>query len=353
MKGGSRGDPNALSEEHSDINDLPPIDKGGSPLTPLNKGGKEIEEENNQNLLLIPHRDLHRLPLHYFFPNYTCTYLPSAYFALELERRSSTNLSPSSPILLVANPTIESEPENKKWQSLAFADLEAAQIKSLFSQLTAMENHQADKNPLIQNLSQPHHIFHFTGHGYYNSNNPKESCLVLKDGAKFTLLDIIRLNLTPYELVTLAACETGVTGNQTITDEYVGLGSAFLYTGVSSVLTSLWPIQSEPTTILILEFYRQLLGGKNAPTALKSAQTWLQTASKEQLTNWLHNLDPLAGTSEGLLLTKLIETLDRKGENCPYAALYYWAGFTLLGSQEQSQDYPETLFSFSFSRTIN
>ncbi|MFP4099560.1 hypothetical protein [Coleofasciculus sp.] len=45
---------------------------------------EHLQNQPIENLILIPHRDLHRFPLHYFFPNYTCTYLPSAYSKLRL-----------------------------------------------------------------------------------------------------------------------------------------------------------------------------------------------------------------------------------------------------------------------------
>ena len=59
-----------------------------------------------QNLILVPHRDLHRLPLHALFPdNFTITYLPSAQIGLslaELSPRQHTN-SPSK-LLSVEHP---------------------------------------------------------------------------------------------------------------------------------------------------------------------------------------------------------------------------------------------------------
>lgn len=45
-------------------------------------------------------------------------------------------------------------------------------------------------------------------------------------------------------LVTLAACETAVTGTETIQADYVGLASAFLKAGASAVLSTLWTVES-------------------------------------------------------------------------------------------------------------
>ena len=57
------------------------------------------------------------------------------------------------------------------------------------------------------------------------------------------------IDLQHYRLITLASCETALTGNQTITAEYVGLVSAFLSHRIPHILSTLWTVQSRAKTL--------------------------------------------------------------------------------------------------------
>ncbi|MFN7568843.1 MAG: tetratricopeptide repeat protein, partial [Microcystis sp.] len=73
------------------------------------------------SLILIPHRDLHRFPLHTLFPEkYTATYLPSAQVGL----RTQSGDSSYSPLLSVEDPKTEQKP-------MDFAQLESAIISHI------------------------------------------------------------------------------------------------------------------------------------------------------------------------------------------------------------------------------
>ncbi|NES24536.1 MAG: CHAT domain-containing protein, partial [Symploca sp. SIO3E6] len=282
-----------------------------------------LENHQIEHLILIPHRDLHRLPLHYFFDNFPCTYLPSLQYHVSQSQQERAEEGKSQ-LLLVENP--KSTPEiNGKAEPLVgldFAEVEAALIRKLWVEETrrhgdaetggigvsdnmlmqepllppascplpsinTIENEAATKEQVEQSLRQPHQVFHFTGHGAYNSTNPAQSCLYLSGTDQLTLRDIINLDLSSYQLICLAACETAVTGNQTITDEYVGLVSAFLRSGATHVISTLWTVASAASALLIVEFYQQLQAGQPPAAALKAAQTWLKTATCEQLIEWL------------------------------------------------------------------
>ncbi len=292
-----------------------------------------LQNHSIQNLILIPHRDLHRFPLHSLFENYTCSYLPSAYLALQ----QTPTESQLSKLLIVENP--KSQPHlNGNDVSLPFAEVEAALIRQIYRQHTYIE----DENDQTQQitceavqaaLSQSHDIFHFTGHGAYNSLNPAKSCLFLSGTEKLTLLDIKDLDLSSYRLVCLAACETAVTGNQTITDEYVGLVSAFLKAGVTYVVSTLWTVESAATMLFMRQFYQNLQAKQLPPTALKNAQTWLKSATHEDLINSIQ--DAITQLSEQKALQLALEDeqlrISKLEENQPYSHPYYWAAFTISG----------------------
>ena len=234
-----------------------------------------LSHSNIRELWLLPHRDLHRFPLHGFFADYTCTYLP--YLSMEA---LSTTLSalPLTPLLLVENPkhqaTAGQGGSKKVLAELPFAEVEAAFLRQLFPppQSQTLGAQDATQDQLVTALAGDSRILHFSGHGVYDSHRPSQSCLFLSGAERLTLLDIAEQDLSSYALVTLAACETAMTGNETITDEYVGLVSACLSAGAGAVLSTLWRVESEASMVLMVEFYRHLKQGLSLAEALKRAQ---------------------------------------------------------------------------------
>ena len=184
---------------------------------------------------------------------------------------------------------------------------------------------------LTASLTQPHQVLHFTGHGAYNSLDPAQSCLFLEGSDRLTLGDIVPLDMSTYHLVCLAACETAVTGDQTITTEYVGLVSAFLKAQVGCVVSTLWRVESAASAILVVQFYRELQQGQSPPLALKAAQTFLRTAIRTDLIQWLDWAIPKLPRSLSLILESERELITMMTTEQPYSHPYYWAAFTLSG----------------------
>ena len=61
----------------------------------------------------------------------------------------------------------------------------------------------------------------------------------------------------------------------------VGLTRGLMYAGASRVALSLWQVSDEGTSVLMQEFYKQMLEEKKTPTqALRDAQRKLWTNSK-------------------------------------------------------------------------
>jgi CHAT domain-containing protein len=132
-------------------------------------------------------------------------------------------------------------------------------------------------------LTTGYSIFHFTGHGTYDSQHPKKSAIALSGEEYLTLEEICQINLSGYQLVSLSACETAITGNQTITEEYVGLVSAFLYQRVHYVISTLWTVTDDASSLLMICFYLQLKKGKSPAVALAKATKWLRNLTERKL----------------------------------------------------------------------
>jgi CHAT domain-containing protein len=141
-------------------------------------------------------------------------------------------------------------------------------------------------------------------------------------------------------LIYLSACETAVTGNPTITSEYVGLTSAFLRSGVGSVLSTLWQVQSDASTLFALYFYQQLQQGYPYPVAFIHTQNWLKSVTKKDLSQWyqqqIEELEQKPELSDGDIRCRDYFEACRDGlatikENPPFAHPYHWSPFTLYG----------------------
>ena len=319
-----------------------------------------------QRLRLIPHRDLHRLPLHLFFEQYDCAYLPSA--KVGLDRLPQIDRPALSNVLIAENPksTATVKSLTQKLDELPFAEVESALIQQQFQKaygdqggrITLLENQQVPYDRLLSVLGQPHQVFHFTGHGLYNSRSPAQSCLFLTGGDRLTLANIVHPDpelgyhdLSAYQLVFLAACETGVSGNQTITDEYVGLVSAFLKAKAAYVVSTLWRIESGSSMIFVTHFYQSLLAGEPPAKALRASQTFVKSASYDQISAAFHSYIVLIQASDfaqdqkDSLQLILEDELSRLGSKhraastmeshqpseCPYHHPYYWAAYTVSG----------------------
>ncbi len=291
-----------------------------------------------QNLILVPHRDLHRFPLHALFPdNFTITYLPSAEIGLSLLESSQDKQTTDSPIRLLS---VE-HPNSRDFPILPHAEIESAAITQLFPNPTPkrIAEKQATNPAVKASLQNGYSIFHFTGHSNYNFHNPKKSALILSGEDVLTLEEICHLSpLDKYQLVSISACETAITGNQTITAEYVGLVSGFLSQGVANVVSTLWSVTDESSSFVMIYFYWQISKGKSPEIALAKATKWLRNLTYRKLericqillTKLPQNEKPLRLFIESYKFEISQMNMSKKQQK-PFAHHYYWAGFIITG----------------------
>ncbi len=296
------------------------------------------------HLTLIPHRDLHRLPLHAFFTEYQTTVLPSLQMGQLLrppmgapgETNSRTNRCSSLP-----QPTALtiSAPNHEGLAALYHAEAETHLIQALLRpthSITPISAPDAHKTTVQTALAQGHQILHFNGHASYNFDDPKQSALALANTDLLTVQDLRQISLRSYSLITLASCETALSGNQTITAEYVGLTSALLAQGIPHVLSTIWTVESAASMVFMVEFYRHLqqhpqLGPVAALHHSRQTLPSLTVAQlKTRYDQWLR-LDLPANVRE--FLEEEQGDLDTmEPEQIRYGHPYYWAAFTLTGT---------------------
>ncbi|MBD6618510.1 tetratricopeptide repeat protein [Komarekiella sp. 'clone 1'] len=299
------------------------------------------ELEGVTQLILILHRDLHRLPIHALFhlsspseeelpnmeANFTITYLPSAQVGLSIK---TENIQQWHNQLLLS---VE-YPDSVSYPQLKFAKLESEIVSQMFDNTQRFQGTQATKN-LVENAFADYNIFHFTGHVTNNLSEPKKSELALAGEDKLTLEEIHQKNLASLNLVTLSACENISTSNHNISTEYVGLVSSFLSGGVPHVVSTLWTVESSASALVMIEFYRRLQPNKSATTALAEATVWLKKLTAGELTKWyedlLNNLQPEELRIKAYLATQLYRSSKMVSEKKLYNHPYYWAAFMITG----------------------
>ncbi|MDJ0557930.1 MAG: CHAT domain-containing protein, partial [Microcystis sp. M53599_WE4] len=290
-----------------------------------------------QRLIIIPHWFLHILPIHAFPINknqilqdkYNIQYAPSCQI---LQKISQTfHHSDFNKLFAIQNPT----------KDLFYTDLEVNILSTFFTEPQVIAKDNATKNAVLPHLkSSDNHCYHFSCHGSFNPDNPLESALLLANKEPLTLGEIFELRLNKCRLITLSACETGMIDINSISDEYIGLPSGFLFAGSPSVVSSLWTVNDLSTSFLMIKLYEILFDENqqvSVPVALKQAQNWLQNLTIEELDKFLEQYQPqmdkhlalLQPEQRPLYKESLKQIKQRKPH--PFISPYYWAGFIATG----------------------
>ena len=320
----------------------------------LKKILQQLPKGCNQ-LILIPHRDLHLFPLHALpLPeskgkclldsfSQGVGYSPSCQLLELVQNRQRPDFSH---LFAIQNPTGD----------LRYTDMEVEVIQSYFDPAIILSQKEATKAAINNTNLKSSHCAHFSCHGLFDLENPRKSALILtgsetakttnlqlvsrRDGTNYDLenclsLDaVLELELEQCRLVTLSACETGLSDFKSTSDEYIGLPSGFLVAGSTNVVASLWKVDDLATALLMIEFYQNLQHNLPVALALNQAQTWLRDVTKQKLIEWTMNLrlriDKLHLKRE---IREKVEQKLRllKPYTQPYNESQYWAAFCAIG----------------------
>jgi CHAT domain-containing protein len=167
------------------------------------------------------------------------------------------------------------------WDRLDGTRQEAEAILKLVSPKDSLQalNFDANYSWITSPQLSQYRVIHFATHGFADGINPELSGIVLslvnQQGRPtrgfLRLNDIFNLDF-PADLVVLSACETGV-GKNVEGEGLVGLTRGLMYAGSQRLVVSLWNVSDEGTSLLMSEFYHQMLKqGKSPTAALRAAQ---------------------------------------------------------------------------------
>lgn len=159
----------------------------------------------------------------------------------------------------------EGHVEKKKRRLVAFGDPSGDRLDALAGVrhmseefgFCAIYRDDVTRHALTTHIQGASHI-HFNGHAKFSAPDPLESHLNLHGGEVLTARDVFELQGLDAELVTLAACESGVNEIKS-GDEPLGLIPAFHFAGASGVLATLWRADALATAEIMSLFYSMVL----------------------------------------------------------------------------------------------
>ena len=218
---------------------------------------------SDKKLVIAPAGVLNYVPFNalfdggkYLIERHLVSITPSADMWLKLDRRHGRKMG----IRLLMGYSDESIP---------FAEAEIRDLKTkLKGDAIALTGRRATFNGFVNNASKAD-LIHLACHGQFRSDNPMFSSLHLADGW-VTVRDIARQKLKA-RLVTLSACETGLSEVHK-GEELLGLTRGFLSAGAQNLIVSLWTVNDESTSRLMLELYGNLQRGNTPSASLRAAQ---------------------------------------------------------------------------------
>ena len=187
---------------------------------------------------------------------------------------------------------------------------------------TILLNDQFTKAAMESQLNTPHPIVHIASHFVFKPGDSNNSYLLLagkddKDTGGYLMSvadfnNVTRRKFSATDLLTLSACETGMSGNASNGEEIDGLAGVALKNQAKAVLSTLWSVNDSSTGSLMADFYKRWANGAGKTMkveALRQAQLDLLTGKTAPTPNYTN---PNAPTS--------------------YIHPYYWAPFVLVGN---------------------
>lgn len=234
------------------------------------------------SLFLVPFAALQDAEGHYLIEKHTILSAP-AIQVLDLTRQQRQRLKGQGSLvvgfprtgLIVGNPARIQPP-------LAEAQKEATAIAALLKTQPII-GEQATKATILAKMPDVQ-IIHLATHAIYieEGNLGLQSSLSFastpQNNGSITAEEILDLKLNA-NLAVLSACNTGrgeITG-----DGVIGLSRSFVGAGVPSLVVSLWSIDDTSTTVLMTQFYQNLLQNPDKAQALRQAM--LSTAKQYPL----------------------------------------------------------------------
>lgn len=278
-----------------------------------------------ENLIIVPHRDLHFLPFQtllsgpgkFLIEDHVVSYAPSAavlYYCLNEKITVGNNFLG----VALGNLSIGAFP------GLPGTELELDELSKLYPDMSSQRREGFSETYVKQHIQDKNYI-HIATHGILNKTQPLYTYLLMssseQDDGRLTVNEIFGMDLQ-CKLVTLSACETGL-GDIGEGDDLTGLSRAFIYAGSASVIVSLWKVDDAMTAWIMVRFYQYIQQKHAAAEALALAQRDLIQRNIK------------AGNNGGIMDTEMSREMMTTITTRNHETLknpFYWAPFVLIGN---------------------
>jgi CHAT domain-containing protein len=220
--------------------------------------------------------------------------------------RRKQPLSAATSLIAFGNPVVGKDEKRNDLCPLPEAEQEVSSIAKYFSSNRANVLIGRDATEkAFKNVAQNYSVIHLATHGVIDNRQPLYSHLLLtetegdsENDGRLEARQIMSMKL-PASLAVLSACETA-NGRIAPGEGVMGLSWAFFVAGTRATLVSQWKINSDSTSELMSDFYKNL-DSKPSDSGRRNSQ-----ALRDAALTMIHG---------------------RR-----YAHPFYWAGFVLIGS---------------------
>jgi hypothetical protein len=269
----------------------------------------QLHELDVEHLVVIPDGGLSLVPFHLLYDEngefvherFLVSYTSNSSILWSI---SGQQVSIPRSVLLVEDPT----------GSLPSAPEECARIASIFGEphATVLRGGAVNRSNIAR-LAPEFDAIHFAAHARFDPDEPDQSGIDLGGDEWLSIADIGSLTLRPGSLIFLSACQTArlrLTGR----NDAVGITSAFLSAGASTVVSTFWEVEDLSTMLIASRFYHEYL-----------TRSGSRVASLHRAVDWLR------GLSTGSIRELVGVELDSGSASYPFADPYYWGAFALYG----------------------
>ncbi|HVT61753.1 MAG TPA: CHAT domain-containing protein [Thermoanaerobaculia bacterium] len=254
----------------------------------------------DEPIVFIPDKSLYGAPFAALFNKETRRYLvqehpvavaPSATFHLICTRRDrALARGAGHGALLIGNPAFDRR-SFPRLPPLGGAEAEVQRIADIYPRHQLLIGEAATKKSFLQ-LAGRHSVVHFAGHSLASLELPLLA-LAPEGGDSGSLYpnEVTGRHFENTRVMVLAACDTGAAG----AGESAGLEGVarmvrpFLAAGVPAVVASLWSVGDQPASELFVAFHRELAAGRDALSALRTAQLSMlrnENPAARRVANW-------------------------------------------------------------------
>jgi len=267
-----------------------------------------IEQITTESVIIIPDESLYYLPFEmllteepgkddYYnkFPfllhGYTISYAPSITVLEYMNRerisepRNLLALAPFNQSLDERSSELYTERTLSGLTPLPLTEFETREIAGIFRKKNSFYDYlfpekadillhkDASKENFLNRELEQYGFLHFATHAFINESNPDLSGIALWREDESGILyvnDIYNLRFDA-DLAVLGACETGL-GTLFRGEGVIGFTRAFIYAGVSNLAVSMWRVNDQPTSRLMINFYNKIDQGYGYSEALRAAK---------------------------------------------------------------------------------